>query len=145
MIHNEKEYREAVARIGREKIQLAQQMVELKGLGLSPDEIKRAVDPLRSFHQQLEEEVLAYQRLKQGQFDEIDDLRNLGQLLVSLRIAKGLTQRELAQRLGVHETQVSRDERNEYHGITLERASKVLDALGARMHGRVELPKSNVA
>ncbi len=145
MIHNEKEYREAVARVGRERTQLAQQLAELKRLGLGPDEIKRALDPVRSFHQQLAEEVLAYERLKQGQFDEIDDLRNLGQLLVSLRIAKGLTQRELAQRLGVHETQVSRDERNEYHGITLERASRVLDALGARMHGRVELPKSNVA
>jgi hypothetical protein len=29
----------------------------------------------------------------------------------------------------VHETQVSRDERNEYHGITIERAAKILEAL----------------
>jgi transcriptional regulator with XRE-family HTH domain len=49
--------------------------------------------------------------------------------LVALRIAKGLTQRELAERLGVHESQVSRDERNEYHGITLERARRILQAM----------------
>jgi hypothetical protein len=36
------------------------------------------------------------------------------------RIAQGITQRELAKRLGLHESQVSRDERNEYFGITLE-------------------------
>jgi len=35
-----------------------------------------------------------------------------------------MTERDLARRLGVHETQVSRDERNEYFGITLERAAK---------------------
>jgi hypothetical protein len=35
---------------------------------------------------------------------------------------------ELARRQGVHETQVSRDQRNEYIGITLERAAKILDA-----------------
>ena len=33
-------------------------------------------------------------------------------LLIALRIAKGLTQRELAERLEVSETQVSRDERH---------------------------------
>ena len=42
-----------------------------------------------------------------------------GHLLISLRIAKGISQRELAKRLNVHESQVSRDERNEYFGITL--------------------------
>jgi transcriptional regulator with XRE-family HTH domain len=40
-----------------------------------------------------------------------------------MRIAQGISQRERARRLDVHETQVSRDERNEYFGITLERAA----------------------
>jgi hypothetical protein len=39
----------------------------------------------------------------------------------------------------VHESQVSRDERNEYFGITLERAVKVLDALNVRLHTKVEM------
>ncbi len=138
MIRNEKEYREAVERVGREKERLALQEAELTAMGLGPAEIKRALDPIRSFHQQLEEEINAYERLKRGEFDEIENLRGLGQLLVSLRIARGLTQRQLAQRLGVHETQVSRDERNEYHGITLDRAAKILEALGAQVRTRVE-------
>jgi transcriptional regulator with XRE-family HTH domain len=44
-----------------------------------------------------------------------------------------MSQKELADRLGVKESQVSRDERNECHGITLERAQRVIDALGVRI------------
>jgi len=138
MIRNEKEYREAVERIRQEKARLARQESELKAMGLGPAEIKRALDPMRSFHEQLEEEVASYERLKRGEFDEVLNLRGLGQLLVSLRIARGLTQRQLAEKLGVHETQVSRDERNEYHGITLERAARILEVLGMEVRSRVE-------
>ena len=35
---------------------------------------------------------------------------------------------------------VSRDERNEYHGVTVDRANKILEALGAKVHSTVELP-----
>jgi ribosome-binding protein aMBF1 (putative translation factor) len=93
---------------------------------------------MESFHLQLAEEVESYERLKRREFDELDNLRGFGHLLISLRIAQGISQRELARRLGVHESQVSRDERNEYFGITLERAVKVLDALNVRLRTTVE-------
>jgi ribosome-binding protein aMBF1 (putative translation factor) len=88
---------------------------------------------------QLKEEVESYERLKRRDFDELENLRGLGQLLISIRIAKGITQRDLSKRLGVHEWQVSRDERNEYFGITLELAVKVLDELNVRLHTKVEI------
>ncbi|MBI2480163.1 MAG: helix-turn-helix transcriptional regulator [Planctomycetia bacterium] len=50
-----------------------------------------------------------------------------------------MSQRELAEKLGVHESQVSRDERNEYHGLTVQRAARILDVLGARLTSHVEL------
>jgi DNA-directed RNA polymerase specialized sigma subunit len=145
MIRNEKEYKEAVNRIREEEGRLAEQEERLKSMGLAPEEIKRALDPMRSFHQQLEEEVHSYERLRRGEFDEVCNLQGIGQLLVSLRIAKGLTQRELAERLDVHETQVSRDERNEYHGITLDRAARVLQALGVEVRSRVEMPDKELS
>ena len=139
MIRNDREYRQAVERIRQEKERLAEQQVELEGLDLDAEQIKRALDPMRSFHEQLEEEAHSYERLKRGQFDEMLNLGGIGRLLVSLRIAQGLTQRQLAEKLAVHETQVSRDERNEYHGITVERARRVFEALGVEVRSRVEL------
>ena len=141
MIRNENEYREAVGRLAEEKKRIKAQRAELKKMGLGTSEIKRAVDPILSFHQQLEEEVRSYERLKRGEYDELSDLRGVGHLLISLRIAQGLTQRELADRLGVHESLVSRDERNEYHGITLERAARILDALGVELRSKVVVRK----
>jgi ribosome-binding protein aMBF1 (putative translation factor) len=139
MIRNETEYQEAATRLTDERNRLADHRARLKKAGLSKEEIKRVVDPMESFHLQLEEEVESYERLKRGEFDDLDNLRGLGQLLISLRISQGVSQRELAKRLKVHESQVSRDERNEYFGITLERAAKILDALNARLHTTVEI------
>lgn len=139
MIRNESEYKEAVGRLAQEQQRLTGHRARLKEAGLSDEEIKRVIDPIASFHLQLKEEVESYERLKRQEFEELDNLRGLGHLLIALRIAQGISQRELARRLGVHESQVSRDERNEYFGITLERAGKVLDALKVRLRTKVEI------
>jgi ribosome-binding protein aMBF1 (putative translation factor) len=139
MIRNETEYQEASARVADERNRLADHRMRLKEAGLSDEEIKRVSDPMESFHLQLKEEVESYERLKRGEFEELENLRGFGHLLISLRIAQGISQRELAKRLSVHESQVSRDERNEYFGITLERAVRILDALNVRLHTKVEI------
>jgi len=139
MIRNETEYQEASVRLRDERNRLTEHRARLREAGLSDEEIKRVIDPMESFHLQLKEEVESYERLKRGEFEDLDNLRGLGHLLISLRIAQGVSQRELAKRLSVHESQVSRDERNEYFGITLERAVKILDALHVRLHTKVEI------
>jgi ribosome-binding protein aMBF1 (putative translation factor) len=139
MIRNETEYQEASARLAEERNRLADHRLRLREAGLNEDEIKRVIDPMESFHLQLQEEVESYERLKRGEFEELENLRGLGHLLISVRIAQGVSQRELAKRLGVHESQVSRDERNEYFGIALERAIKILDALNVRLRTKVEI------
>lgn len=139
MIRNETEYQEASTRLADERNRLADHRARLKEAGLSEEEIKRVIDPMESFHLQLKEEVESYERLKRGEFEELENLRGLGQLLISIRIAQGISQRELAKRLNVHESQVSRDERNEYFGVTLERTVKILDALNVRLHTTVEI------
>jgi DNA-binding Xre family transcriptional regulator len=129
MIRSDGEYQEALGRLAAEKARLVQHEARLQEAGLTGEELKRALDPLLSFHLQLEEEVGSYERLKRGDVGELHNLHGLGTMLVGLRIFKKMSQRDLAERLGVHESQVSRDERNEYHGITVERASRILDAL----------------
>lgn len=138
MIRSETEYKEAVARLNDEKRRLKVHRERLEKSGLTSDEIKRVIDPIESFYQQLQEEVSSYEGLKRGEFVQLENFSGLGNLLIALRISQNLSQRELAKRLNVHETQVSRDERNEYFGVTVDRAMKILDALGARLITHVE-------
>lgn len=139
MIRNETEYQQAVRRIDAERERFAQHMEAWRKQGFTPEQIARLKEPLESFHMQLVEEVQSYERLRRGQFSEFENLDGIGQLLIGLRIARGMTQRKLAELLGVDETMVSRDERNEYHGIRVDRAKRVLDALGVRLVTRVEV------
>lgn len=138
MIRSEKEYREAVERLRQDEEILALQKEKLEGLGLTEEEVRRALEPMLSFRAQLEEEVEWYERVRRRDFGIIRDLSAVGTLLIALRIANGLSQRELAEKLGVSEAQVSRDERNEYHGITVDRAQRVLDAMNETLTSRVE-------
>ena len=142
MIRSESEYQEAVKRLSEEQKRLVEHRARLKETGLTDEEIKRVIDPMESFYLQFKEEVESYERLKRGEFEELDNLRGLGHLLIALRIAQGVSQRELAKRLEVHESQVSRDERNEYFGVTLERAVRILEALNVRLRTKVEIEPS---
>ncbi len=139
MIRNESEYQRAVERVTEESKRLAETKEHLEKEGLDSEEIKRVLDPIESFHLQLKEEVESYERLKRGEFDELINLRGFGHLLIALRIYKGITQTELADKLGISESQISRDERNEYHGITLERATRIVEALGVKLSTKVDI------
>jgi DNA-directed RNA polymerase specialized sigma subunit len=129
LIRNENEYKEALRRLDQDRHVAAQQRAALQSAGLAPVEVERAMEPLLSFQEQLAEEIEWYERVRRREFPVIRRLNHLGRVLIALRIANNVSQRDLAERLGVSESVVSRDERNEYHGITLERAQRILDAL----------------
>ena len=87
------------------------------------------MQPLRTFQLQQADDIEVYERLRRGDLQELANFKGVGQALIALRIVRGMSQRDLAERLGVDESQVSRDERNEYSGITLERLQRVLAVL----------------
>lgn len=138
MIRNEGEYQEALRRLRQDREVAERQREAFVRAGFAPDEVERGMEPLLSFQAQLAEDVEWYENVRRRNFPIIHRLTQVGQLLIGLRIAAGLSQRELAERLGVSESVVSRDERNEYHGITVERAQKILDALRASISAHVE-------
>lgn len=141
MIRTDQEHRLARERLDQEAERLSAHRANLRRQGLKTAEVRRAMEPLESFHLQLGEEVESYERLQRGEVDPIVNLDRFGRMLIGLRIAQGVSQRELAERLGVHESQVSRDERNEYHGASLERAHRVLEALEAEVQITVIRPR----
>ena len=145
MIRTEAEYQEARRRLNNGKRHLKAQLTELEKLDLSKAEIRRGMAPLLTFREQLQEEVQTYERLRRGDKKELANFQELGEILIALRIVSGLTQRELAERLGVHESQVSRDERNDYHGVTIDRANRIIGALGFELRYSVAPTRNRTA
>ncbi len=128
MIRTEKEYTLALRRIEEDRRRAEQYRASLEQEGLDGEKINRLLEPIMGFHQEIEDEVRQYERARSHDIDPIP-LAAIGRLLISARIANGLSQRDLAERLDVHESVVSRDERNDYHGVTVERAQRILAAL----------------
>lgn len=130
MIRTDKEYKGLKQRMSKAEELLKNQRKHFQSLGLSKAEVERALAPTISFQKQQLEELEFYERLKAGQIPKaFYSLNSLGTLLIAARIARGWTQKELADLLGVSESVVSRDEKNEYHGITAQRAERICEAL----------------
>ena len=140
MIRTESEYRKALERLEQDREHIRAQRVYLEGLTIDLDGVERAMQPVLSFHKQLEEEIETFDQMRRGELPTLHNLSGIGRWLIGVRIARGLSQRELAALLGVAEAQISRDERNEYHGITLERAQTILQKMGVqyRIEGDTE-------
>lgn len=140
MIRTEQEYQKALQHLAQDRDLLASQRQKLAELGIQGEDLERAMHPMQSFHDQLKEEVEAYERMRRGDLEILYNLTSIGRWLIGIRLARGMTQRELAERLGISESQVSRDENNEYHGISVERAQKILEALDVRFRMEIEEP-----
>jgi len=95
------------------------------------------VDALLSQAETLRGELGRYEDLREGRISEreLEDLRDLPTALIEARIAAGLTQRTLGERLGVGEQQVERWEGSLYAGVRVKRLWDVADAIGAEVRG----------
>jgi transcriptional regulator with XRE-family HTH domain len=122
MIKTKKEYQDALSAV---KILETETMREdaqrLTASGLSTRTVELLLGASRARVTQLRDQIALYERVRAGDLSFFNGPEEFGRLLIGARIAKGWSQRELADRLKVHESQVSRDERNEYSGITLDR------------------------
>lgn len=143
MIKTESEYQECLKRLEDDRRTMQAQREKLEELSLPADQIELVMAPLLSFNCQLKEEVEWYERVKRRDFGVFTQLTEIGPLLVALRIANGISQAELAKRLAVDVSQISRDERNEYHGISIERAERVVAALGEELQISVRQRKQH--
>lgn len=129
MIRTEREYEEAQKRLAEVRDYAEKQRACFEAMSLPQEHVELAMSPTLAFLDSMQGEISWYEQARKAKIRPLPNLTSIGLSLIALRIAKGLTQRQLAERLGINEAQVSKDERNEYHGISVERAQRVLDAL----------------
>ena len=87
-------------------------------------------------------ELEEYKALRTGQRHvlELESFDDLPRALVQARIAAGLSQQDLAAKLGIKEQQVQRYEANDYQSASLGRVGDVVRALQLRVRKEVFLP-----
>lgn len=132
MIANERQYRITKAELRRFEAAIEAHEQSAPSEGVDPRVHEAMGDAMRSEVEVLRDQLKRYEDLREGRIDhrEIDGLRDLPTALIEARIAAGLTQKSLAERLGLAEQQVQRWESSLYSGVGVERLQEVADALG---------------
>jgi len=97
---------------------------------LRPRQFSARKNSLQMMIDNLTREIKEYNGLKQQQTSiKISSIQELPIALIKARIATGMTQKELAEKMGVKEQQVQRDEANQYSSAGFNRISKVAEIL----------------
>jgi ribosome-binding protein aMBF1 (putative translation factor) len=143
MIKNERQYRITKAQARK----FEQALADLEGCAEdekkeNPILFKAQRSALESQLDDLREELGEYEALiVHGKGEplmfEVNSLEAVPQILIKARIAAKLSQKDLAERLGLKEQQIQRYEATEYASANLARVIEVSQALGLRLQSKV--------
>jgi DNA-binding XRE family transcriptional regulator len=139
ILQNQRQYRDTKAELARfEEGLIAHDAGDPHDLppNIDPGMPRLMHDAIVSWIETLREQIEHYEKLRDGRITsrEITSLHELPTALIEARIAARLTQRQLAERIGVAEQQIQRWEANGYSGVNLDRLQSIADALGVQIH-----------
>jgi HTH-type transcriptional regulator / antitoxin HigA len=137
MILSDKQYNVSKAELAKLKAAL----VTTENREIEQEWLRKAgLDALASQIEEIESELAEYDQLKSGQitFSKTYALEDLPRVLVQARIAAGMSQTDLAVRLGMKPQQVQRYEATNYMGASLARLIEVSRVLGVKASGTFE-------
>ena len=82
----------------------------------------------------LKEELRLYESMKAGTFslEQLEVVSELSNMLIGARIAQGISQKELAERIGLKEQQIQRYEATDYASASLSRIREIVSGLCAK-------------
>jgi ribosome-binding protein aMBF1 (putative translation factor) len=140
MIKNERQYRITKAQAERFE-QTVAEVTASPNRAIHPKLRNAELDGLRSQLEDLRRELQEYEALRSGKRRVIalDSIEELPKSLIQARIAAGLSQEDLAAKLGLKPQQVQRYEATNYQSASLERVNEVLHVLGVELRHRAEL------
>ena len=144
MITNEVQYRATKAHASRFEEALRNLEAD-KTAGTKRRELE--IGAVRAQLEDLQGELTEYEQLRSGTIRsfEVASLPELAVALVKARIAKGWSQRRLAEELGIAEQQIQRYESSGYTSASLARLCDVVAALGVDVRVVVTLPSTDAA
>jgi hypothetical protein len=144
MIYSDKQYQQLKKMMRHKRAQLAKRRRELEVMLCTPKQVERGIKHVLLGYQSTAEDLASYERAKKGDIPSMD-FGDLGKMLIPIRIAKGLSQEQLAKKLNVPVSKVFEDEQNDYPGLTCNRASEILSAMEAKIKFRLRYRRLQVA
>lgn len=148
MIKNERQYRITKSEADRFEKALATWDADPSTRGLDEPLLQTAQRAaLKSQLDDLKKELREYESLRSGRpaLLEVGSMEQLPQAMVKARIVAGLSQKDLADLLGLKEQQIQRYESTDYSGASLNRMLEVTQALGVRVRHDMFLPSAEDA
>jgi HTH-type transcriptional regulator/antitoxin HigA len=144
-ILNQRDYRAAKARAANIEATSASRSFSEAASGISSDVAEARLTALRDEHKKLLDDIAAYERLWGREALSLEQMAaaDLGLLPIVGRIAKGWSQKQLAEALGLKEQQIQRYESERYASISLSRFDRILSLLGAKLDASFEPRKSD--
>ena len=134
MIKNKRQYCVTKAQADKFEHALAEFQQRPRGKG-HPLLRKAEEEALASQLADLKAELAEYDALRSGEQKHLSvtSFDDLPRTLIQARIAAGLSQKELARRLGLKEQQIQRYEATDYASAKLSRLRDVMQALGVQL------------
>lgn len=129
MIQNERQYRITQTKLREFERELAN--IDPQDPQLHPRQVVGWTNSYNLTIRQLKQELAEYERLKSGHILTfvLGSLNDLPTTLIKARIAAGMTQKELADKIGVREQQIQRYEASQYSSASFDRLRSIADAL----------------
>lgn len=111
------------------------------GDAISSDECEGQLSEMQRRVAQLTRDVEIYESLKVGKTSifSVSNLHDLSELLIAARIARGMTQKDLAIFMGMKMQQIQKYEAERFQSASLRRVAMIADALGLDVHQAGEL------
>ena len=141
MIKNERQYR--ITRAQAERFECT--LEELRGRGQENTDVhpliaKAQEDAVSSQLADLRSELREFELLKAGKFPigDLEIVSGLPYMLIKARIAQGMSQKDLAERIGLKEQQIQRYEATDYSSASLSRIREVVSGLSSGSRPRDE-------
>lgn len=132
MIKNERQYRITKAQAAKFEAALESLDTQTTGKGgKQPRLVRLEREGLQSQLASLREELREYEGLRAGEIPppDLSHITAIPSDLVRARIASGLTQKELAERLGMVEQQIQRYEATDYASVSSARILEIVTVL----------------
>ncbi|HTH55708.1 MAG TPA: helix-turn-helix domain-containing protein [Cyclobacteriaceae bacterium] len=139
MIKNEQQYKIAKSNAANFKKTLDDLESQGSIKNVHPMLLDAEKEALKLQYSELTNQIDYYDALKSGKLQviEVGSFDELPEGLIQARIAKGLSQKDLAEKLGLKEQQIQRYEATNYSTASFERIKEVIGALGIKINKEI--------